>query len=59
MTETRYFLRNDRIRVPLSYGRIGQLNKKLPNPITTGNAPAIPPSTHFHIPGRKSHCRNR
>jgi hypothetical protein len=37
-------IRNDPLTVPLRYGRIGQLNKKLSNPVTTGKAPAIPPS---------------
>ena len=43
----------------VGYGRIGQSNKKLPNPIRTGTAPATPPTTHFHIPDRMSHCRRR
>src|SRR5947207_13868497 len=39
--------------------RIGQLNKKLPNPIRRYTTALIPPSNHFHIPERMSHCRSR
>ncbi len=62
---TRNGRRNDRITIrrplrnALGYGRIVQLNKKLPNPIRSGTAPAIPPTTHFHSPDRRNHCRSR
>src|SRR5215469_1102556 len=50
---------NGRLTVRRYGQRIGQLNKKLPNPIRRYTTPAIPPTTHFHIPDRISHCRNR
>src|SRR4051794_35257332 len=52
-------VKNGRLKGRNQRGRIGQLTKKLPNPIRRYTTAPIPPSNHFHIPERMSHCRSR